>query len=165
MAASSSPAAHAGDVPQRVLLVPYPKVVFLYPTFLAAIGAAVCKEINDILDQRAPPFGPTPPSFGPSKARPTWSPSRTRLTMIPDRFAAIENAFAMLKPGGVVGVADFYVSRRHPAQGSTRHSWLTRWFWPAWFAGDDVFLSADHLPFLRRHFDEVSCIEGTSKLL
>jgi S-adenosylmethionine-diacylgycerolhomoserine-N-methlytransferase len=86
------------------------------------------------------------------------------LTMIPDWFAAIENARAMLKPGGFIGVADFYVSRRHPARGSARHSWLSRSFWPAWFAGDDVFLSADHLPFLRRHFDQMSCMEGTSKL-
>ena len=39
------------------------------------------------------------------------------LTMIPDWFAAIENAFAMLNPGGVVGVADFYVSRKHPVRG------------------------------------------------
>jgi uncharacterized membrane protein YeaQ/YmgE (transglycosylase-associated protein family) len=42
MAASSSHAATSGDIPQRVLLVPYPKVVFLYPTFLAAVAAALC---------------------------------------------------------------------------------------------------------------------------
>ena len=86
------------------------------------------------------------------------------LTMIPDWFAAIENALAMLKPGAVVGVADFYVSRKHPAPQSTRHSWSTRSFWPAWFAGDNVFLSADHLPFLQRHFEQIACTEGTTKL-
>ena len=84
--------------------------------------------------------------------------------MIPDWFAALENALAMLKPGGVIGVADFYVSRKHPAQGSVRHSWPSRWFWPVWFAGDNVFLSADHLPFLRGHFEEMSCTEGTTQL-
>ena len=30
------------------------------------------------------------------------------LTMIPDWFAALENAAAMLKPGGTIGVVDFY---------------------------------------------------------
>lgn len=29
-------------VPDRILLVPYPKIVFLYPTFLAAVVAATC---------------------------------------------------------------------------------------------------------------------------
>ncbi len=31
----------AEDVPERVFLVPYPKIVFLYPTFLLAIVAAI----------------------------------------------------------------------------------------------------------------------------
>ena len=34
------------------------------------------------------------------------------LTMIPDWFAALENALAMLKPGGHIGVVDFYVGRK-----------------------------------------------------
>ena len=38
------------------------------------------------------------------------------LTMIPDWFAAIENALRMLRPGGQIGVVDFYVSRKYPAQ-------------------------------------------------
>ena len=29
------------ETPDRVLLVPYPKIVFLYPTFLVAIIAAI----------------------------------------------------------------------------------------------------------------------------
>ena len=47
---------------------------------------------------------------------------------------------------------------------ATRHSWPARSFWPAWFAGDNVFLSPDHLPFLRRHFEEMFCTEGMTKL-
>jgi S-adenosylmethionine-diacylgycerolhomoserine-N-methlytransferase len=86
------------------------------------------------------------------------------LTMIPDWFAAVENAAAMLKPGGMIGVVDFFVSRKHPAQGSPRHSWLSRLFWPAWFAGDNVFLSADHLPFLRGHFEQIACTESSARL-
>src|SRR5688572_23141386 len=52
------------------------------------------------------------------------------LTMIPDWFAAIENALAMLKPGGLIGVVDFYISRKYPRDGLKRHRALTRGFWP-----------------------------------
>jgi S-adenosylmethionine-diacylgycerolhomoserine-N-methlytransferase len=75
------------------------------------------------------------------------------LSMIPDWFAAVENAWALLKPGGLIGVVDFYVARKYPAAGLARHGWLTRHFWPLWFAADNVFLSADHVPWLQRHFE------------
>lgn len=102
----------------------------------------------------------------------TWSPPdglvdvvtfSYSLTMIPDWFAAIENALRMLKPGGMIGVVDFYVARKHTYDGA-RHSWFTRSFWPVWFASDNVFPSADHLPFLRTHFDQVWCNEARSKV-
>ncbi len=86
------------------------------------------------------------------------------LTMIPDWFAAIDNALRMLKPGGLIGVVDFYVSRKHTAQGLQRHPWFTRHFWPTWFASDNVFPSADHLPYLRSHFETVWCQESRSKV-
>ena len=86
------------------------------------------------------------------------------LTMIPDWFAAIENAKAMLSPGGVIGVVDFYVSRKHPAEGHARHSWLTRSFWPVWFAADNVYPSADHVPYLHRHFKPIHFQECRGKL-
>ena len=70
------------------------------------------------------------------------------LTMIPDWFRAVDNAWAMLRPGGVIGVVDFYVSRRHPAAGHVRHGWAPRTLWPIWFGADDVHLSPDHLPAL-----------------
>lgn len=42
--ASTEPArsatGHSSSVPQKIYLVSYPKVIFLYPTFLAALGAA-----------------------------------------------------------------------------------------------------------------------------
>ena len=38
------------------------------------------------------------------------------LTMIPDWFGAIENAKRLLKPTGKLGVVDFYVSRKFPAE-------------------------------------------------
>lgn len=39
------------------------------------------------------------------------------LTMIPDWFAAIDNALAILRPGGTIGVTDFFVARKFPAEG------------------------------------------------
>lgn len=86
------------------------------------------------------------------------------LTMIPDWFAAIENALSMLKPGGHIGVVDFYVSRKHAAENMKKHGWFTRTFWPTWFSSDNVFPSADHLPFLKSHTSQVWCQESRSKV-
>lgn len=82
------------------------------------------------------------------------------LTMIPDWFAAIDNALSMLRPGGVIGAIDFYVSRKHPAKGLARHGFFGRNFWPLFFGLNDVFPSADHLPYLRSRFAEVRCSES-----
>jgi S-adenosylmethionine-diacylgycerolhomoserine-N-methlytransferase len=73
------------------------------------------------------------------------------LTMIPDWFAAIDNALAMLRPGGRIAVVDFYVGRKYPPSDQVRHGWFTRNFWPVWFASDNVFPSSEHLPYLLRH--------------
>lgn len=86
------------------------------------------------------------------------------LTMIPNWFAAIENAAACLKPGGQIGVVDFYVSRKYPQEGHQRHSWITRSGWPLWFASDNVFLSPDHVPFLQEHFETAVFQEARAKL-
>ena len=86
------------------------------------------------------------------------------LTMIPDWFAAIENAKRMLKPDGIIGVVDFYVSRKFPPGNWKSHRWFTRTFWPTWFGLDNVFPSPDHLPFLSRHFQPVVLEEHRSKV-
>src|SRR5262245_6209201 len=77
------------------------------------------------------------------------------LTMIPDWFRALERAWDLLKPGGTIGVVDFYVSRKWPPEGMRKHRGLTRWFWPTWFGFDNVFPSPDHLPWLRGRFEAV----------
>lgn len=81
------------------------------------------------------------------------------LTMIPDWFRALERAYSLLKPGGMIGVVDFYVARKWAAEGMKRHSALRRWFWRSWFASDNVFLSPDHLPWLTSHFQTVKLEE------
>lgn len=70
------------------------------------------------------------------------------LTMIPDWERALDNALAMLRPGGLLGCVDFYVSGADPGAGLARHAWLTRRFWPAWFGHDGVRLDPRHLPAL-----------------
>ena len=76
------------------------------------------------------------------------------LTMIPDWFSAIENAWRMLKPGGLIGVVDFYVGRKYPPENLKKQKWLARTLWQPWFATDNVFPSPDHLPFLLSKFDQ-----------
>ena len=85
----------------------------------------------------------------------TWQP-RTKadvvflsyaLTMIPDWPALIDNTYAMLAPGGRIGLVDFHL----PAAG---HRWANG-FWRTWFGNDGVQLSEQHLPALERRFDVV----------
>ena len=71
---------------------------------------------------------------------------------------------AMLKPGGVIGVVDFFVSRKYPEDGRRKHSWFTRSFWPLWFGCDNVFLSSDHAPFLHRRFQPLSYVESQANV-
>lgn len=77
------------------------------------------------------------------------------LTMIPDWYRAVDRAWRNLKPGGLLGATDFYISRKWPEPGMTRHGRLQRLFWPQSYAWDDVFLSKDHLPYLKYRFDPV----------
>ncbi|MCP5315613.1 MAG: methyltransferase domain-containing protein [Chromatiaceae bacterium] len=87
----------------------------------------------------------------------SWRPDRAvdcvyfsyALTMIPDWRGAIDNALAMLRPGGRLGVVDFYVSERAPAAGMVRHGRFARWFWPRWFGHDGVRLDPARLAYLR----------------
>lgn len=82
------------------------------------------------------------------------------LTMIPDWLAAIDNALAMLKPGGLLGIVDFYVSEARPALGLRRHGALTRWFWPKWFSHDGVHPHPAHLPLLRERMPQHTVVEA-----
>lgn len=71
------------------------------------------------------------------------------LTMIKDWRGTIENALTMLKPGGVLGVVDFYVAGSAPRPGDVAHNAFTRFFWPRLFAHDGVYLTPEHLHRLR----------------
>lgn len=86
------------------------------------------------------------------------------LTMIPDWFAAIDNARRILKPGGQIGVVDFYVGRKYPPAGAKRQGWLSRTLWPPWFATDNVFPSPDHLPYLLNRFEPLHLSENRNRM-
>jgi len=86
------------------------------------------------------------------------------LTMIPDWFAAIDNAISMLKPNGLLAVVDFYVSRKHPAEQHKKHGGFTRHFWPTWFAHDGVRPNQDHLPYLESKLQTVSLHESMANV-
>lgn len=86
------------------------------------------------------------------------------LTMIPDWQAALDNAIAMLAPGGLLGVVDFYLSEASPAAGLVRHPAWQRWLWPRWFAHDGVRLSSAHLPALRTRLEPVLLLEQQGSL-
>jgi S-adenosylmethionine-diacylgycerolhomoserine-N-methlytransferase len=86
------------------------------------------------------------------------------LTMIPDWFESILHAYKILKPGGIIGVVDFYVPRKWPDKDRKSSSGFTRTFWPTWFGYDNVFLSSDHLPFLSRRFDPITVEENRGKV-
>jgi S-adenosylmethionine-diacylgycerolhomoserine-N-methlytransferase len=99
------------------------------------------------------------PEDGPADAV-TFSYS---LTMIPDWFKAIDRAREILKPGGLIGVSDFYVTRKWPASG-VRHARWRRTMWPLWFSWDNVFLSPDHLPYLQSRFQTVKLEERLGRM-
>ncbi|HMP03223.1 MAG TPA: class I SAM-dependent methyltransferase [Gemmatales bacterium] len=86
------------------------------------------------------------------------------LTMIPHWFAAVDQAERLLRPGGHVGVVDFYVSKKHPMDGWNRHGWWTRTFWPTWFSFDNVHPSPDHIPYLHHRFAAVRFTEARARL-
>lgn len=85
------------------------------------------------------------------------------LTMMPDWFRVIDRIRAWLRPGGLIGVVDFYVARKWPAPDRLRHTAFQRTFWPLMFGWDDVFLSPDHLPYLLERFRPVKVEERSAR--
>ena len=100
--------------------------------------------------------------------RPSQSADRVilsyALTMMPDWRAVLSNASAMLRPGGLIGVVDFYVSGKTPLEGRAHHGALARALWPRWFAHDGVHLNALHLEHLCEETDAVWCDERMGRI-
>lgn len=142
---------------------------------LAAFGSATvvdfCAPLLDVARDRAARLGWTNVHLVEGDAT-TWRPDAPvdcvylsySMTMIPKWFAVIENALAMLKPGGLLGVVDFYVSHKRPAEGRTKHGAVGRRFWRWWFAHDDVFLSPDHADYLEYRTEKRHHVEHRGKV-
>ena len=86
------------------------------------------------------------------------------LTMMPRWLAVLDRARQMLRPGGVIGVTDFYISASHPEPGLCRHRAWQRSFWPLCFGWHHVRLNEDHLPFLRHRFAMRHLSEQTGRM-
>jgi S-adenosylmethionine-diacylgycerolhomoserine-N-methlytransferase len=78
------------------------------------------------------------------------------LTMIPAWQGAVHEAARLLKPGGTFGAVDFYVGPDHPV--------VTQRLWPWWFAHSHVYLSQEHLPYLKHCFGATSLHEARTRL-
>lgn len=129
-------------------------------TFAEVEVVDLCRPLLDVAEKRVAAAGMTNVRVVGADAT-TYQPDAPvdcvylsyALTMMPRWGAVIDNAAAMLKPGGIIGVVDFYVSPAAPPPGRVRHDWLTRKMWPAWFGHDGVRLSADHLNYLQEKFE------------
>ena len=86
------------------------------------------------------------------------------LTMVEDWRAVIANAFTMIRPGGTLGVVDFYVSSARPAACGIRHPAWERWLWRRWFAHDGVRLDPDHMAQLANAMPECQVFERRGKV-
>lgn len=86
------------------------------------------------------------------------------LTMMPDWLGVIGNARRMLAAGGCIAVVDFHVSPALGAPGREQHGWLTRKFWPRWFAHDGVQVDAARLQALSEAFPRHRLVEGRHRL-
>ena len=86
------------------------------------------------------------------------------LTMIPNWRGALMNAMAMLKPGGTLGVVDFYIAPKQHGSTAPAHSSLECAFWRRWFAHDGVRLDPEHLLTLQHQFEQHTTIESRAKV-
>lgn len=86
------------------------------------------------------------------------------LSMMPDWLASLGNAKEVLRPGGQIGVVDFYVSRKYASAEMAQHGWWTRTYWPMWFVQHQVMVSSDHLPALEHYFQQQELLEDRIRL-
>jgi S-adenosylmethionine-diacylgycerolhomoserine-N-methlytransferase len=85
------------------------------------------------------------------------------LTMIPNWQAALTNAWAMLKPGGAIGVVDFCVPMTSAIKLRALQS-IESTFWKRWFGHDGVRLDPDHRTMLRQLFPQNDIVERRARV-
>ncbi len=82
------------------------------------------------------------------------------LSMMRQWRQALDNAIDILRPGGRIGVVDFFVSARRPGPDRARHGPFTRTFWPLWFARDGVRLDPAIPDYLLDRLQDPRLTEG-----
>lgn len=78
------------------------------------------------------------------------------LSMMPAWQPALDNAIEMLKPGGALGIVDFYIAPGHGR--------LPSLFWRRWFAHDGVRLSPQPLAHARARLCEERFIDARARI-
>lgn len=87
------------------------------------------------------------------------------MTKTRDWFLLLENIEGILKPGGVIALVDHFVAREtsdDPRQNP--QSALSRKFWPWRMARENIFLSPDHIPYLKNKFETLYFEDRTTKI-
>jgi S-adenosylmethionine-diacylgycerolhomoserine-N-methlytransferase len=82
------------------------------------------------------------------------------LTLMPDWVRALNNALVMLKPGGRLGIVDFYVAGADQSFSRTQYSVLARVFGTHGFRREPVLLTESHLAALCTLGEKVQLHEG-----
>ncbi|HAT11277.1 MAG TPA: SAM-dependent methyltransferase [Planctomycetes bacterium] len=95
----------------------------------------------------------------------TWRPARPAdvvlcaysLTMMPDWRATVANAYAMLRPGGILAVVDFTLVDEIVASqaGVAKQPAVLRWAWRRWFGHDGVHPDMRLVPHLTANLETV----------
>jgi len=89
------------------------------------------------------------PDWGPVD-RVTFSYS---LSMTENWFDALTEAKRNLKPGGLIGVVDFYAAKLHEDRPGFRQAWWRRTLFPLCTEKDSVSIKPDYHVFLNKHFE------------
>ena len=77
--------------------------------------------------------------------------------------AVIDRALALLRPGGVFGVVDYYAPDRLSPD-AARHGWFSRSWWPLWFRRCGVDLGPERLRRIRSQFSVEHFEDGAAPL-
>jgi S-adenosylmethionine-diacylgycerolhomoserine-N-methlytransferase len=81
------------------------------------------------------------------------------LTMMQEWRPALDNAVAMLKPGGILGVVDFELPR-----GNCLADRCSCEFWKRWFAHDGVYLDREHVEVMQSLTETITLRESNAAL-
>jgi S-adenosylmethionine-diacylgycerolhomoserine-N-methlytransferase len=86
------------------------------------------------------------------------------LTMMPSWQEVVSNAFRLLKPGGWLGMVDFYLPSPPNQTAMISRSRIKRQFLKRWFAHDKIWLGSERIEFIREKFIMNTLFESSAHL-